>query len=220
MKKFTTVLIVFFLFVVQTFGQSKTTAEESSDDLTEFHLQEFQKQIEKNNVKDFFAVKHVQYGASITSIDDPDYCEQNKQYRLYAFWKESNSYWLKVFDNCGGFIPIKLKDKSAVEFYIHNYDKLKFEEVENYKTKPDSISNRLVYSFRSYRSHSPLKYFWFYKNSTVIKKYFDEYSLETNKTSPNINHKKNHILALVKLNEICNETIERYAKSKNLKREK
>lgn len=48
----------------------------------------------------------------------------------------------------------------------------------------------------------------------------DEYSLETNKTSPNINHKKSHILALVKLNEICNKIIEKYAKRKNLKREK
>jgi len=220
MKKFTTTLILFFLFVVQTFGQSKTAAEESLDDLTEFYLQTFQKELKKNNVEDFFIVKHVQYGTSITSTHDSDYCEHDKQYRLYAFWKESNAYWLKVFDNCGGFVPIKLKDKSAIEFYFQNYDKLKFEEVESYKTKPDSIANGLIYSFRSSKSHSPLKYYWFYKNSIVIKKSFDEYSLETNKESPNINYEKNHILALVKLNEICNKIIEKYAKRKNLKREK
>lgn len=195
---------------------------QSSKDLTESYIKKFQKELKKKNIADFFVVKHIQYGTiKITNINDKDYCKNAEHhYRIYAFWKESNDYWLKVFDNCGGFVPIKLKDKKAIDFYIENFEKIKLDEVERYKLKADSIANGKKYSFISMQSHSPLRYFWFYKGSMEFKKYFDEYNLTSDEKSPNINYKTNNNLELVKLNRICDEIIIEYLKTENLIREK
>jgi hypothetical protein len=213
MKKFT--FILFLIISNFTFGQD-------SEDQTETYINNFRKELTKKSVYAFFVVKHIQYGGSrITHIKDKDYCEKEEvHYRMYAFWKEDNYYWLKVFDNCGGFAPIKLKDKIAHEFYIENIEKIKLDEVERYKVKADSIANNKRYSFYSIRSHTPLKYFWFYNYSDTFKKFINEYDLTTSKKNRNISYETNRNLALVKLNSTCDAIIEKYVKTESLEREK
>ena len=196
-----------------TFGQD-------SKDKTESYIKKFRKELKKKDVDDFFVVKHIQYGvAKLSNLNDKDYCDKNQvHYRIYVFWKENNDYWLKVFDNCGGFTPIKLRNEKIVDFYVENLEKIKLDEVERYKLKPDSIVNGKKYSFHSTQSHSPLRYFWFYKDSVKFKKFIDKYDLTTREQTPNINYEKNNNLALVKLNNLCEKIIEEYVKTEELVR--
>ena len=208
--------IFILFFIISNF----TFAQESKDE-TETYIKKFRKELRSKNINTFFVVKHIQYGGiSITNIDEKNYCANDGvNYRMYAFWKDKNDYWLKVFDNCGGFIATKLEDKEAEKFYIENFEKIKLEEVERYKLKQDSISNGKTYSFISMQSHSPLRYFWCYKDSTVFKKVFNKYNLTTNEKSPNLNYTLNNNLSLVKLNIICEKIIDKYVKTENLMRD-
>lgn len=207
------IFIFFIIFSNLTFGQD-------SKDRTESYIKKFRKELKKKDVDDFFVVKHIQYGvARLSNLNDKDYCDKNQvHYRIYVFWKENNGYWLKVFDNCGGFTPIKLRNEKIVDFYVENFEKIKLDEVERYKLKPDSIVNGKKYSFRSTQSHSPLRYFWFYKGSEKLKKFIDKYDLTTSEKTPNINYIKNNNLALVKLNNLCEKIIEEYVKTEELVR--
>ena len=207
------IFIFLIIFSNLTFGQD-------SKDKTESYIKKFRKELKKKDVDDFFVVKHIQYGvAKLSNLNDKDYCDKNQvHYRIYVFWKENNDYWLKVFDNCGGFTPIKLRNEKIVDFYVENLEKIKLDEVERYKLKPDSIVNGKKYSFHSTQSHSPLRYFWFYKDSVKFKKFIDKYDLTTREQTPNINYEKNNNLALVKLNNLCEKIIEEYVKTEELVR--
>ena len=198
-----------------TFGQD-------SKDRTEFYIKKFRKELKEKDIDEFFIVKHIQYGvARLENVNDNDYCNKNQvHYRMFAFWKENNNYWLKVFDNCGGFVPIKLNNGKAWDFYKQSFEKIKVDEVERYKRKPDSIANGKKYSFNSSQSHSPLRYFWFYKSSNSFQKFIDKYDLTTSEKTPNISYETNINLAIVKLNDICDEIVEENVKTKSLVREK
>ncbi len=207
------IFIFLIIFSNLTFGQD-------SKDKTESYIKKFRKELKKKDVDDFFVVKHIQYGvAKLSNLNVKDYCDKNQvHYRIYVFWKENNDYWLKVFDNCGGFTSIKLRNEKIVDFYVENLEKIKLDEVERYKLKPDSIVNGKKYSFHSTQSHSPLRYFWFYKDSVKFKKFIDKYDLTTREQTPNINYEKNNNLALVKLNNLCEKIIEEYVKTEELVR--
>jgi len=83
---------------------------------------------------------------------------------MYGFWKNGNDTWIKKHDNCGGFNSIKLSDSKTMDFYKTNFTKLKNQEVERYKIKPDSIANGKIYSFTSHQTRSPLRYYRFYQD--------------------------------------------------------
>ena len=211
MQKFT--LIIILLIYNLTFGQDK-------NDPTESLIAEFKSEMKKENVSEFFMVKHITYGgARIIDLKDPNSCNENGYYFwMYGFWKNGNDTWIKKYDNCGGFNSIKLADSKPIEFYKKNIDSLKKGEVEIYSTKPDSIINGKEYKFFSSQSHSPLRYFWFYQDSTEFKKNFDKYNLKTKKDNKNINYKSNNKLSIVKLNSICEEIIYGLEKKKEFNR--
>ena len=207
---------IFFIIISNlTFGQH-------SEDQTETYINKFREGLIEKKIYDFFVVKHIQYCTSrIININDTDYCDkEGVHYRMYAFWKENGNHWLKVFDNCGGFDPIKLKDEKVLEFYIQNFEQIKLDKVERYKLKADSIVNGKRYSFHSMRSHSPLRFFWFYKNLEKFEKNIDKYNLTTSEKNPNISYEANNNLELVKLNRICEGIIEEYVRTGILVREK
>lgn len=192
-------------------------------DYSESSIEKLRIELNKKSIDNFFVIQHIQYGTvKISRVNDNDYCDkQQTYYRMYAFWKEKNSYWMKAFDNCGGFVPIEVKQNDLINIYTENFDRIKIEEVQIYKRKPDSLaSNGKIYSFVSSRSHSPLRYFWFYKGDVLLKKHLDTYDLTTDGKSPNINHETNNKLFIVKLNEISEAIIEEYDKKAILVREK
>ncbi len=126
---------------------------------------------------------------------------------MYAFWEDKEGAWIKKYDNCGGFLKIKLGDLAPMEYYKNKYESLKKEDVKSYTTKPDSIVNGMRYSFVTQQSHSPMRRFWFYKPSQFYSKWFDKFNLTTEKDSPNIYFEYNNDLAIVHLNDICEEII-------------
>ena len=199
MQKYT--FIIFFIISNLTFGQD-------SKDRTESYIKKFRKELKEKNIDEFFVVNQRQYGI-VPSFN-----------KTYAFWEENNVYWLKVFDNNGGFIPIKLNNGKALVFYQQNFENIKIDEVETYKWKPDSIINGKKYSFNSSQSHSLLKYYWFFKGKVKFKKFINEYDLTTSEKNPNISYEKNKNLELVKLNIVCDEIIEENVKTKKIVREK
>jgi hypothetical protein len=187
-KKMQKYIFIFFLISSLAFGQN-------SNDQTNTYIKKFRKEMKKKNIIEFFLVNHVQHGI-VPGIN-----------KVYAFWREENKYYLKAFDKSGEFLPIKLTDERALIFYLENYGKIKVEEVERYKRKPDSIVNGKKYSFLTSQSHSALRYFTFYNGKVKFEKFLDEHWLTTNKENPNINYETNSKLALVKLNSICNDVI-------------
>tara|TARA_R110001632_G_scaffold31109_6_gene81363 strand:- start:2019 stop:2660 length:642 start_codon:yes stop_codon:yes gene_type:complete len=211
MQKLT--IIIFILICNLTFGQDK-------NDPTESLIAEFKSEMKKENISDFFMVKHITYGsARIIDLKDPNSCNKNGYYFwIYGFWKNGNDTYIKKYDNCGGFNSIKLTDSKPIKFYEENIETLKKDEVEFYIVKPDSIVNGKKYSFFSSRSHTPQRYFWFYQDSTEFKNDFDKYNLETEEDNKNLNYESNNNLSIVKLNLICEEIIYGLEKKKKFNR--
>lgn len=202
-------IIILFLIFNLSFGQEK-------DDPTESLIAEFELEMQKNSVSDFFILKRISYGAvQVINLKDPNNCNENGYYfTMYGFWKSRNDTRIKKYDNCGGFNSIKLSESKIMDFYKSNFTKLKNQEVQKYKIKPDSIADGKTYSFSSTQSHSPLRYYWFYQDSTEFDKNFDKYDLTTKPDNKNINYKSNNNLSVVKLNVICEEFIDALNKNK------
>ncbi len=211
MKKFT--LIIILLIFNLTFGQDK-------NDPTESLIAEFKSEMKKDNISDFFIVKHITYGTTrIIDLKDPNSCNKNGYYFwMYGFWKNNEETWIKKYDNCGAFDSVKLSDSKSFEFYQKSIDSIKKDEVEIYTIKTDSIVNGKKYSFVSTQSHSSQRYFWFFKDSTEFQKNFEKYNLETVKDNINLNYKSNNNLSIVKLNLICEEIIYELEKKKMFNR--
>ncbi|NHN25956.1 hypothetical protein FIA58_009745 [Flavobacterium jejuense] len=179
-------------------------------DTTEILLSQFKTAMQKDSVSDFFIIKHITYGSVyIFDPKDPNACNLNSTYfELYAFWSKGKQGFIQKFDNCGAFNTIALENSKPIIFYKDNIEEIKKEEVQSYKTKPDSIANNRIYSSISMQSHTPLRYYWFYQGKITFEKGFDMYNLETTETKKNINYKSNNNLALVKLNVICEDIID------------
>jgi hypothetical protein len=206
-------IIILILFYNLTFGQE-------IDGLAESHITEFKSEMKKENISDFFIVKHITYGGIlIPDSEDPNPCyPKNTYFTLYAFWNKGTESYVKKFDNCGGFYDLKLESSKPVDFFKQNLSKIKEEEVEFYKIKPDSIVDGNRYSFTSTRSHSSHRFYWFNKDSLEFKKHFDKYNLETEKDNRNLNFDSNNKLSIVKLNLICEEIINGLEKKKMFNR--
>jgi hypothetical protein len=201
MQKFT--LIILLLIFNLTFGQDK-------NDPTESLIAEFKSEMKKENTSDFFMVKHITYGsARIIDLKDPNSCNENGYYfTMYGFWNNGKDSYIKKFDNCGEFNSIKLSDSRTIDFYKKNVEMLKSEKVKSYQLTPDSLGkDGLVYKSISSRTHQPLRYFWFFQDSTEFKNDFDKYNLETEEDKKNLNYESNNNLSIVKLNLICEEII-------------
>lgn len=199
----------------------ETMAGRDQEDQTAAYIQRIEKVLQQKNIEDFFIVKHIQYGVSrLQNIESYDFCNKDQVYfKMYVFWEENQDYWLKVFDNCGGFIPIKLSQSYFWKFYLQNFEKIKAEEVATYKIKPDVKLTENTHYYSSSQTHSPLRYFWFYKGAVKFEKFIDTYDLTTKKSVPNINYKSNKNLALTQLNRICEAIISKYDHTKGMKRE-
>ncbi|NIK93215.1 hypothetical protein GZ212_13715 [Mangrovimonas sp. CR14] len=199
--------LIIFLFLIfnLTFGQEK-------DDPAKSLIEEFKMEMNRENIKNFFIVKHITYVSKflIFNKEDSTACNPNGYFfNLYGFWKNGNEAWIKKYDNCGGFNSIKLVDSKPVDFFIENIEELKKGEVEIYIIKPDSMSNGKKYSYTSTRLHSPQRFFWFFSDSSEFQKNFDKYNLETEEDNKNLNYESNNNLSIAKLNSICEDIIYR-----------
>lgn len=193
-----------------TFGQEK-------NDPTESIITEFKTEMKKDNISDFFIVKHITYGYNfqIYKKGDTTACKSNGyNFNMYGFWKKGNDTWIKKYDNCGAFNSVKLSDSKAMDFYIKFFDEIKVEEVERYTIKKDTIIDGIKHSLHSSKSHSPLRYYWFYKDSTEFDKNFDKYNLTTKAENKNVFYVRNNDLAIVKLNSICEKIIDKLNEEK------
>ncbi|WP_106793229.1 hypothetical protein [Aquimarina sp. Aq78] len=208
-------IIIILLILNLSFGQEKA-------DPTESLIAEFKSEMQKDNISDFFILKQIRYGTiRIIDLKDPNICNKNGHYfTMYGFWKSGNNTWIKKYDNCGGFNSIKLSESKIMDFYKSNFTKLKNQEVQEFKIKPDSIANGKTYLFYSTKSHSPLRYYWFYQGPIEFDKNFDKYNLKTKPYSKNMNHESNNNLVIVKLNVMCEEIIDNFYEKKLFNRSK
>ncbi|MDC8004795.1 hypothetical protein POV27_12090 [Aureisphaera galaxeae] len=202
------VALKLILFIYTLFLSSLARCQEKKDP-TAALISELKVELNQEGVSDFFVVKHITYGSfRIYNTKDPNVCIPDGYYfNLYAFWRMGNTNYIKKMDNCGAFNTIELKEQAPFDFYSRNIVAIKNEEVGRYRLKPDSIANGLRYSFARTQSHSPLRYYWFYRDTLTFEKRFDKFNLTTDSESPNINFESNHNLAIVKLNAICEEII-------------
>ncbi len=196
-------IIILLLIFNLTLGQEKI-------DPTETIIKDFKEILNEKGVSDFFVIKRITYGtAYIFDLDDPNSCNPNGIYfTMYAFWKDEKGSFVKKFDNCSGFNSIKLADSKPLDFYQKNTEKIKLSEVKPYQTTSDSIANGLIYRGIKSLNHQPQRYFWFFNKYGGFQNDFDTFKLTTEKEEPNLNHKFNNNLPLVKLNAICEEIID------------
>ena len=195
-------IFIFILICSLTYGQQRK-------DPTKPILRKLKKELSKQGVSDYFVMKRITYGSfHIYDSNDPNSCKAKGTYfTMYAFWENENKAFVKKIDNCSDFNSIELTDSKLFEFYKLNFKKIKEDSVERYKTKPDTIVNGKVYSFTSFQTHSPIIYFWFYKDSDKFNNSFDKYNLTTESDYKNINYESNNNLSIVKLNLLCDEIV-------------
>ena len=154
-------IIILFLISNLIFGQDK-------NDPTESFVTKLKSEMMKENISNFFIVKHISPGNTrIIELKDPNSCNENGYYFvMYAFWENGNETWIKKYDNCGEFKNVKLTNSKPIKFYKKNIESLKINDVQPYIFKPDSIANGKKYSFISGRTHTAHRYFWFFQDST------------------------------------------------------
>lgn len=158
-------------------------------------------------VSDFFFVEKICVGCnSIPKIEKSDCDEDNST--LFLFWREGKSNFVQKISNC----PSQKKKiaKEIIQSFIDNKTELENEEVKKYSTKPDSITDKMIYSFPVIISHSTFTKFYFYNTENKIVKKIDDFDLTNNPNEPNIYYNRNRSLRLVSLKKLCDEIINKY----------
>ena len=215
MKK--SLILILILISNLAFGQNKKNK-------TNQFISEIKQEMKKENIHDFFIVKHLSPGAVRILIEgDPNACETDSIYfSLYAFWKKGDKLFIKKFDNCGAFNTVQLSDLKPFEFYKENFDRLKKEQERELTYKYYKLVKGKKHLFiRPAIFDATLRYFWFYKGPVEFRKELclDYLTEEMKKNHPNL-YKHNYKLTIIKLNSICQKVINHVTEQKLFTREK
>jgi hypothetical protein len=103
----------------------------------------------------------------------------------YLFWSKGKSTFIQKFKDSDynknpvkKFKPIEIYDSAFFPYYELNKEKLNKENVEHFKSKPDSIVGNLTYSSRVAISHSNYINFVIKTDNKNFHKFFDEFDLK------------------------------------------
>jgi hypothetical protein len=187
-------ITIFFLFATQIFAQ------ESIDSIIKTKT----KELRLDQIKDFFYFENYCIG-SIKIVDTNKIDCSLDHSNLYVFWKKDNKSYVEKIDQCEN--PKIEIDNKILDFYFKNVTVIKNENVEIYAIGVDSIIKNKRYKHVKMVSHSCYTEFYFYVNSMLVQKKFDEFNLTTEREEPNINYKQNNELKLVQLGKLCDEII-------------
>jgi hypothetical protein len=102
----------------------------------------------------------------------------------YLFWTINDSTFIQKFKNSEydknstqKSKPIKIIDSVFFNFYTINKNKLKSENVEHFRSKPDSIVGNIIYSGRVTISHSCYRHFIIKSKNENFHKQFNYFDL-------------------------------------------
>ena len=103
----------------------------------------------------------------------------------YLFWSKDKSTFIQKFEDSEydknpviKFKPIEINDSAFFNFYKLHKNKLKKENVEHFKSKPDSIVGNIIHSSRVTISHSSYRNFVIKTDNENFHKYFDYFDLK------------------------------------------
>lgn len=127
--------------------------------------------------------------------------------RIFLFWKENEESFVQKISKC----PSKKKkiSKQIIQTFIDYKSELEIEKIKKYSTKPDSITEKKIYSFTVGVSHSTFTKFYFFNNKKEIIKKIDAFDLTTNSYEPNIYYDRNKSLKIIALKEMCEKEIKK-----------
>ncbi|MCL6294713.1 hypothetical protein [Jejuia spongiicola] len=123
-------------------------------------------------------------------IDEIGYYKQTSiNYGVYStaylFWRKNKSTFIQKFEDSEydkssikKFKSIEVDDPIFFNFYRLHKDKLNKEDVEHFKSNPDSIVGNTIYSSRVTTSHSSFSNFVIKTNNENFHKYFDHFDLK------------------------------------------
>jgi hypothetical protein len=186
MKKSLTVLILF----IASCGYSQQSAIDSV-------ISHQINALKNRQVKTFFILERYCVGCIKLQQSNKKDCDYGTS-KLYLFWKENGLSYFRELNRCES--P---KIKIANELF-NNYEvtmrSIKVEKVKNYQTSDNGFTSI---------DHSTFSQFYFILDGKTETKRFDYFDISTNDHEPNINYQYNNSLAIVKLDQACEEVIKK-----------
>jgi len=157
------------------------------------------KELQKKNI-DFVVYKNYSVGATIlSSVNDPDKCPHCDVYHsVYLIWKDNDTEYIRLFDNCGSYYPIKTSNNNILNYAKENMETLKNDRVKFYQTDKNSVMGV---------SHSSYKEFLISVGNNEFYNYFDIFNLTSESEKPNLNYLYNQNLKLIKMNSMIEAEI-------------
>lgn len=155
------------------------------------------KTLKERQVKTFFILERSCVGCIKLLRSNKKDCDYGTS-KLYLFWKENGQSYFRELDRCDS--P---KIKIANELFS-NYDvtmrSIKVEKVKHYQTSENSFTSI---------DHSTFSKFYFILDGKTETNWFDYFDISTEDKEPNINYQYNNSLAIVKLDQACEEVIKK-----------
>nr|WP_315152944.1 hypothetical protein [uncultured Flavobacterium sp.] len=190
-------ILILFLF---TFLSS--SAQNSVDSIIKIESAK----LNKKGISNFFFIEKYCVGCiSIRKRDEPK-CEVAGS-TIYLFWRDEKKDYVQKLDKCSS--QKRIISNEIMQLFIDHKFKLESENIKLYSTKPDSIANNKIYSFRRTVSHSTFTKFYFQTKDKVTVKKIDDFDLTTNNFEPNVYFDTNKTLIIVGLKNICEKLIQR-----------
>jgi hypothetical protein len=184
MKK--TITLLFLCFSSVTFAQ-----KEVIDSVISHHI----KVLKENQVSTFFILEHYCLGCIKLSKSKQKDCDYGTS-KIYLFWKENGVSYFRKLDRCDS-PKIKITNELFSNYAI-TMRSIKVEKVKYYQTSENGFTSI---------DHSTFSQFYFILDGKTETNRFDYFDISTDDKKPNINYQYNNSLAIVKLDQACQEVI-------------
>jgi hypothetical protein len=184
MKKTITLLLLCFSSV--TFAQKEVIDSVISHQI---------KVLKEHQVSTFFILEHYCIGCLKLSKSKQKDCDYGTS-KLYLFWKENGVSYYRKLNRCDS-PKIKITNELFSNYAI-SMRSVKVEKIKHYQTAENVFSSI---------DHSTFSQFYFILDGKTESNRFDYYDISTDDQKPNLNYQYNNTLAIVKLDQACQEII-------------
>jgi len=188
-------ILLLFLFCVTFIGNAQSYSEGKIEQFVSDYIKNLQlNKIDTICVYESYCVGYVMtFDSSI--FDDPEKCTDDQTNSpVYLFWKEKGKTFLSKVNYCYEYSEIMISNDRFWEIYFSNKDIIENEKFKRFEYESEVNSKKKVYILGvDHTSHNNFK---FIINNKIIEKRFNNFDLQKDHNSKEININYNNNINL------------------------